>query len=86
MNDNTKKLFSVFRKPHININKSKLLMNDNIGNIKITKHSEIELIKLNAEIERKKLAKELGISINSSWKEIVKKNSEIIEKDSIRIK
>ena len=86
MNDNTKKLFSVFTKTHININKSKLLSNDNIGNIKITKHSEIELIKLNAEIERKKLAKELGISLNSSWKEIVKKNSEIIEKDSIRIK
>mgnify|MGYP001480578928 CR=1 FL=1 len=73
MNDNTKKLFSVFRKRHVNINKTKLLSNDNIGNIKITKQSEIELIKLNAEIERKKLAKELGISLNSSWKEIVKK-------------
>ena len=53
MNDNTKKLFSLFRKRDININKTILLTNDNIGNIKSTKHSEIELIKLNAEIERK---------------------------------
>lgn len=86
MNNNTKKLFSVFTKRDININKSKLITNDSIGNIENNKQSEIELVKYNAECERKKLAKHMGISLNSSWKEIVKKNDELIEKDSIRIK
>ena len=62
------------------------MQNDFLGCIKVNKIKEIELVKQNAEHERKKLAKDMGISLNSSWEEIVKKNNEIIEKESIRIK
>ena len=86
MNYNTKKIFSIFIKKCINFTKSKLVSTDNISNIKTMEDSEIELIKYNAELERKKLAKELGLSLNCSWKEIVKKNNKIIEKENIRIK
>ena len=86
MNENTKKLFRIFNLKSKEEKKKKLLQNDFLGCIKVNKIKEIELVKQNAEHERKKLAKDMGISLNSSWEEIVKKNNEIIEKESIRIK
>ena len=86
MNENTKNLFKIFRTRNINVNKTKLLSDNKVDINKSKKYNDIELVKHNAERERKELAKEMGISLKSSWKEIVKKNDELIEKDSIRIK
>jgi hypothetical protein len=84
MNENTKKLFT-FNK----LSKKKedtLLKNDNLINLKEKCFSEIELIKYNAEIERKTLAKKLGLLSDTTWKKIVEKNDEIIENTAIRFK
>lgn len=70
-----------------------LYYNDKIKNIKIknmkiknmkTKknidNKNIDInnqIKKNAEIERKELAKQLGLSSNASWKKIVKANDKL---------
>ena len=84
MNENTKKLFT-FNK----LSKKKedtLLKNDNLINLKEKCFSEIELVKYNAEIERKTLAKKLGLPSDSTWKKIVEKNVEIIENTAIRFK
>ena len=66
--------------------KDHLLKNDNLGNLKEKGFSEIELIKYNAEIERKLLAEKLGLPNNTSWKKIVEKNNEIVENRAIRFK
>ena len=83
MNENTRKLFT-FNK--LSKKKDTLLKNDNLGNLKEKCFSEIELVKYNAEIERKRLANELGLPSNTSWKKIVEKNNEIIENRAIRFK
>ena len=83
MNENTKKLFN-FNK--LSKNKNNLLKNDCLGNLKEKCYSEIELVKYNAEIERRTLANKLGLPINATWKEITKKNDILIENQSIRFK
>jgi hypothetical protein len=83
MNENTRKLFT-FNK--LSKKKDTLLKNDNLGNLKEKCFSEIELVKYNAEIERKRLANELGLPCNTSWKKIVEKNNEIVENRAIRFK
>ena len=49
--------------------------NDNI--INLDKKEDKDLIRLNAEKERKNLAKKLGISQRSSWKKIVRENDKL---------
>jgi hypothetical protein len=83
MNENTKKLFN-FNK--LSKNKNTLLKNDSLGNLKEKYNSEIELVKYNAEIERRTLADKFGLPINATWKEITKKNDILIENQSIRFK
>ena len=83
MNENTRKLFT-FNK--LSKQEDHLLKNDNLGNLKEKGFSEIELIKYNAEIERKLLAEKLGLPNNTSWKKIVEKNNEIVENRAIRFK
>ncbi len=51
MNENTRKLFT-FNK--LSKKKDTLLKNDNLGNLKEKCFSEIELVKYNAELERKR--------------------------------
>lgn len=83
MNENTRKLFT-FNK--LSKKKDTLLKNDNLVNLKEKCFSEIELVKYNAEIERIRLANELGLPSNTSWKKIVEKNNEIVENRAIRFK
>lgn len=83
MNENTRKLFT-FNK--LSKKKDTLLKNDNLGNLKKKGYSEIELIKYNAEIERRALANKLELPSNTSWKIIVEKNNEIVENKVIRFK
>lgn len=83
MNENTRKLFTFDK---LSKQKDHLLKNDNLGNLKEKEFSEIELIKYNAEIERKLLAEKLGLPNNTSWKKIVEKNNEIVENRAIRFK
>ena len=84
MNENTKKLFT-FNKIS-KVKKDTLLKNDNFVNLKEKGFSEIELVKYNAEIERKTLAKKLGLPSDTTWKIIVEKNDELIENTAIRFK
>tara|TARA_B100001093_G_scaffold428158_1_gene422842 strand:+ start:427 stop:708 length:282 start_codon:yes stop_codon:yes gene_type:complete len=49
--------------------------NDNI--INLDKKEDKDLIRINAEKERKNLAKKLGISERSSWKKIVRENDKL---------
>ncbi len=85
MNENTKKLFT-FNKLSKKKKKDTLLKNDNLGNLKEKCFSEIELVKYNAELERKLLAEKLGLPSDTSWKKIVEKNDKIIENTVIRFK
>ncbi len=56
MNQNTKNLLK---------DKDSLLKNDCLGNLKEKCYSEIELVKYNAEIERRTLTEKLGLPINA---------------------
>ena len=83
MNQNTKKLLN-FNK--LLKDKDSLFKNDCLGNVKEKCYSEIELVKYNAERERRTLAEKFGLPINATWKEITKKNDILIENQSIRFK
>lgn len=68
-----------------------LLTNDNLiilKNNEITENeiTEKELINDNAEKERLQLIETFRLPIKSTWKDIVIKNDELIEKQSIKIK
>lgn len=63
---------------------------DNICKISILKEKKknrdqeiMSNIKKNSEIERKQLAKELGLPKNASWKKIVQENDKLIDKKRI---
>lgn len=63
-----------------------LLKNDNLNILKNNKIIDKELINYNAEKERQELIKILKLPFNSTWKDIVNKNDELIEKHTIKIK
>ena len=84
MNKNIKNIFRINKIQ--NNNRTKLLENDRMNIIIVNKDNINKLVNSNAEKERLELIKKLELPFNATWKDIVNKNDNLIEKQSIRIK